>query len=219
MVFPGPLNTFKGLFVLLGHSYTWKCLYATFVRMITGFAASFLIAMMLGVIAGNYPFIRGILAPFFSALQSIPTASFIYLFIVLAGFRRAPVLMVAVISLPIIYQGIAGGIANIPQDIEDAMKIDGADFVAANLQVRLPLAYPYIAVALASSFSLCFKIEIMAEVITGSSVPGLGTAIAAARANDPTDMVPVMAYSLIAVAFVLAIDRLSSFIKDKIRSV
>ena len=89
----------------------------------------------------------------------------------------------------------------------------------ANLKVRLPLAYPYIAVAVASSFSLCFKIEIMAEVITGSSLPGLGTAIAAARANDPTDMVPVMAYSIIAVFAVLIIDRISSFIKGKIASV
>ena len=56
----------------------------------------------------------------------------------------------------------------------------------------------------------------MAEVITGSSLPGLGSAILGARSSDPTNMVPVFGYSLIAVGLMLMIDYLASLIRTKI---
>ena len=109
------------------------------------------------------------------------------------------------------------GVANVSPAIINATRLDGASFVKENLKIRLPLAFPYIAASMASAFSLCFKIEIMAEVITGSSVAGLGSAILGVRSSDPTNMIPVFGYSAIAVALMLVIDQFASLIRDKIR--
>ena len=217
MVFPGPFESFCYAFYLLGREYTWKCIAATMYRMLKGFGISLLFGIFFGVLAGNSRLAEELLQPAVIALRAVPTASLVYLFIVLAGFKNAPVYLVILISFPIIYEGVLGGIRNIPASIVNAMKVDGASFWRSNLKIRLPLALPYIIVAMTTSFSLCFKIEIMAEVITGASDVGLGSAILGMRASDPTNMVPIFGYSLIAVALMLLIDQLGSLIKDQIR--
>ena len=74
---------------------------------------------------------------------------------------------------------------------------------------------PYIVVGIASSFGLSLKIEIMAEVITGYTRLGLGSAILAAQRSDPTNMVPIFAYSFVAIVVMLVFDLLSNAIKKK----
>ncbi len=182
-----------------------------------GFGFSLLAGLLLGVIAGNFEVFGQLLQPSIIMLRAIPTASLVYLFIVLAGFKNAPIYLVFLISFPIIYEGVKTGVANVSPAIINATRLDGASFVKENLKIRLPLAFPYIAASMASAFSLCFKIEIMAEVITGSSVAGLGSAILGVRSSDPTNMIPVFGYSAIAVALMLVIDQLASLIRDKIR--
>lgn len=216
MVFPGPVQTFRHAFTLLGKSYTYRCLGATFSKMLCGYLFSFAAALLIGTISGNYPFFERLFSPFITTLRAVPTASLIYFFIVLVGFKKAPVMMVILICFPILYEGIAGGIRNIPVSILNACRLDGAGFIKRNLWIRLPLALPYIIVAMTSSFSLCFKIEIMAEVITGSTNAGLGSVIAASRSADPTNMVPIFAYSLIAVVIMLMIDFIGNTIRNKI---
>ena len=205
-IFPGPLKTISYAIELLQRPYTWRCIAATMGRMMRGFVIALLLAFFFGILAGNFPFIEQLLTPTMVALRAIPTASLVYLFIVLAGFKRAPMLLVILVCFPIIYEGVSAGIRNVPKGVINALKVDGARFFRSNLKIRIPLAMPYIIVAMVSSFSLSFKIEIMAEVITGSTNPGLGNAIAGARASDPTNMVPVFAYSLIAVVIMLMID-------------
>ncbi|MBQ1306920.1 MAG: ABC transporter permease subunit [Erysipelotrichaceae bacterium] len=215
MVFPGPLQTFRYAFALLGKSYTYRCLGATFSKMLCGYLISLAAALILGTVSGNSVFFERLLSPFITTLRAVPTASLIYFFIVLTGFKKAPMMMVILICFPILYEGIAGGIRNVPLSVLNACRLDGAGFIKRNLRIRLPLALPYIVVAMTSSFSLCFKIEIMAEVITGSANAGLGSVIAASRSADPTNMIPIFAYSLIAVAIMLMIDFIGSTIRNK----
>ena len=217
MVFPGPVESFRYAFYLLGREYTWRCIASTMSRMLKGFTISLILGIAFGVLSGNSSFFKQLIQPGIIALRAVPTASLVYLFIVLAGFKEAPVYLVMLISFPIIYEGVLGGIRNISASIVNAMKVDGASFFKSNLKIRLPLAMPYIIVAMTSSFSLCFKIEIMAEVITGASDAGLGSAILGMRSSDPTNMVPIFGYSLIAVGLMLIIDRIGGRIKDKIK--
>ena len=217
-IFPGPFKTISYAIELLQRPFTWRCIAATMSKMLSGFLIACLLAFVLGIIAGNYPFFDQLLSPTITVLRAVPTASLVYLFIVLAGFKKAPLFLVVLICFPIIYEGVKAGIANVSKGIINALKVDGADFLKANFKIRLPLAIPYIIVAMATSFSLSFKIEIMAEVITGSTNPGLGSAILGARASDPTNMVPVFAYSFIAVVIMLGIDFLSNMLKNKINA-
>ena len=219
MVFPGPVITLKYTLELLTREYTYRCIFSTMLRMLLGFSISLVLGLVFGVIAGNSDYIEKVLSPFFTMLRSIPTASLVYLFIVLAGFKRAPMYMVVIICFPIIYEGVTGGIKNVAKEYVEASRSDGASLWEENIKIRLPLAVPYIVVSMASAFSLCFKIEVMAEVITGSTIPGLGSAILGARSSDPTNMVPVFAYSLISIIIMILIDYLTIAIRNKSQSI
>ena len=217
-ILPGPRETFLASFRMLQGTYVYKCIFETLKRMVAGFTISFLIGLVLGCFAGNDERIRIFFEPFMTCLKAIPTASLVYLFIVLSGARNAPLYIVVLISLPIIYESVAGGIANLDPSVDKALRVDGGNAFTNTWKVKLPLAVPYIIVGMASSFTLSFKIEIMAEVITGYSKLGLGSAILASQRSDPTDMTDVFAYSLAAVLIVLLIDELAHILERKLRS-
>ena len=203
MIFPDPLSTFKETFRILGKSYIYKCIGWTMLRMIIGFSISFILALLFGVLAGNFPSFKVVLKPTITALKSIPTAALVFLFLVITNAKYAPIFIVILISFPILYEAVAAGVNNTSKEILDASKVDGANHAKMIWRIRLPLAIPYILVGITSSFALAFKIEIMAEVITGSTTDGLGSAILAAQKSDPSNMVTIFAYSLIAILFIL----------------
>lgn len=64
-----------------------------------------------------------------------------------------------------------------------------------------------------SSFALSFKIEIMAEVLTGYTRNGLGSAIQYARTSNPSDMATIFAYALIAIIIMLIVSLIEEIVK------
>lgn len=213
-IFPGPTTSIKQAIDMLSNSYVYKCIYQTMTRMIFGVLVAFVLAFILGIIAGNSYKFEELLSPTMTIFKSVPTASLVYLFLVVLGARLTPMFIVILISLPILYESILAGIKNTPVQILEASKLDGCDYLSENFYIRIPLAMSYIVVGLASTFALSIKIEIMAEVITGYTRLGLGSAILAAQRSDPTNMVPVFGYSLITVMIMLVFDFIASKVSE-----
>lgn len=218
-IFPGPFTTFKEAFKMLGDSYVYKCAFQTISRMLIGFAIALFIAVIFGIIAGNNDKVEEILRPTMTIFKSLPTATLVYLFIVLIGARTTPILIVILVAFPILYESVVGGIRSVPTTLIEASKIDASSNLDTIFWIKIPLAIPYVIVGISSSFGLSLKIEIMAEVITGYTRSGLGSAILAAQRSDPTNMVPVFAYSLIAIVIMLLSDLFSNRIKEKYQDV
>ena len=140
MVFPGPAESFRYAFELLKKPYTYRCISATMSRMLEGFLIALFWGLVFGIIAGNKTWIGDFLSPFITTLRAVPTASLVYLFIVLAGFKKAPVCLVVLICFPILYEGVKSGIENIPKNLIHATEVDGASFFRSNFRIYLPLA-------------------------------------------------------------------------------
>ena len=215
-ILPGPYTTLIAAIKMASDTYIYKCLYQTLIRMIGGFVISFVLAFILGVIAGNDNRIEELIKPTMTIFRSIPTATLVYLFLVVIGAKLTPMFIVILVSFPILYESVLGGIKSTPREILEAANMDTSSLLSINYYIRIPLAFPYIIVGIASSFALSLKIEIMAEVITGFTRLGLGSAILAAQRSDPTNMVPVFAYSMFAIVLMLLFDILANKIKDKI---
>lgn len=216
-IFPSPILTFSKFINLLGEKYTYQCLGYTFLRMLAGFGLSFVVALLFGILAGNHPNFYQFLKPLMTVIKSIPTVALVFLFIVLVVPKNAPIFVVFVICFPILYEGVAGGIKNVDKDMIEASKVDGANYFKSTLFIKLPLAIPYIIVGVVSSFALSFKIEIMAEVITGVTARGLGSAISNARNDDPGNTAAVFAYALLAVLIVLLVSLIEEVVKYLIK--
>ena len=212
-IFPNPVLTMEKFVVILGEPYTYKCLGYTFLRMLIGFGASFIAALIFGVLAGNNEKIYQFLKPLMVVIKSIPTVALVFLFLVMINAKNAPIFVVFVICFPILYEGVVGGIKNVSDDVIEASKVDGANYFIGTLFVKLPLAIPYIVVSMVSSFALSFKIEIMAEVITGYTRNGLGSVIHFTQVDDPSNMAGIFAYSLLAIIIMLLVSLLEEVVK------
>mgnify|MGYP003293827541 CR=1 FL=1 len=216
MIFPNPLVTLKETLKLLGKSFTYKCIFQSLLKTFLGFLLSFVFAMLLGVIAGNIEEFRTILSPLLSVLKSIPTATLVFLFLVLVGAKNAPIIMVFIICFPIIYEAVVRGFENIDINIKRAAVMDGANLSQKLFKIYIPIISPYIIVGIASSFSLSFKIEIMSEVISGTTTDGLGSMISACQKSDPTNMTPIFAYSLIGIVIIAIFSLALYFLERKV---
>lgn len=212
-IFPSPIVTFQKFFELLGVAYTYKCIAYTLLRIIAGFAISFVLAFIVGVFAGNHPSLYQFLKPLMIVLKSVPTVALVFFFIILFA-AQASIFIVLLICFPILYEGVAGGIKNVEKDYLEAAQVDGAGYLKRTTHIKIPLAFPYIVVAMISSFALSFKIGVMAEAMSGFTINGLGGLIQAAKndASDPDYMIRIFAYSLIAIVLMLIVSLLQEII-------
>lgn len=213
MVIPNPVETIVAAINLLGKPYTYKSIGFTLLRVLLGFGFSFVLALILGIIAGNFEPFSNVLKPSLVFMKCIPTAAIIFLFAVLVGSQNASTLVTILVSFPILYEAVFNGMKNVPQNVSWAEKIDGANFFKRNFFVHLPLSIPYIVVGILSSFSLSFKVEIMSEIISGSTNHGIGSAIKGAINADATNMLDVFAYSLITILIVIIITSIALILK------
>ena len=215
LILPDPFVTIKETIMLLGKSFTYKCIASSLIRLFIGFVISLFFAIIFGVIAGNNKFIKNLFTPFISSIKSIPTAALVFLFLVILGARNTPIVMVIFVAFPILYEALVGGIENMDQDVIKAMKLESTSKIRNVLLVQLPLVMPYLLVGIASSFSLSFKIEIMSEILTGDTRLGLGSAILSFQKTDPINMVPIFSYSLIVIILSLIFTGIINLLKKK----
>ena len=211
--FPNPIDTFKTFGQLLAGSYIWKSIGMSLLRTLIGFAIAFVAALILSFFVGTFKKLQAFLKPLFIVLKSAPTAAFVFLFLLLLGSDYAPIAIATLLSFPILYEAFVGGMNSLPEQVEMAMRLDSKNKFNNFFKIRLPIAFPYVLVGLASSFALSLKTTIMAEIITGSTNYGLGSAINYYRTMNPGDMTPIFAIALIAVLIIMLFDLLSFVVK------
>ena len=217
LVVPSPIDTIKLMGKYLAEGYTYVCLGYSLLRMVLGFLVAFVIALILGLIVNDNEKLYQFFTPTMTFFKAIPTAALVFLFIVMLGAQQAPMLVVILIAIPILYEAVVGGFKNSSKDVLESGRVDGAGKAKIVLSIQLPLSIPYIIIGMISAFSLSFKIEIMAEVITGSTENGIGCLIKGAQISDPTDLTPIFSYSLIAVILMLVITLAAFLITEKIK--
>ena len=215
LVFPDPIETFKQCGLMLSEAYIYKCIGWTILRTLVGFSIAFILALVLGILAGTYKKFQLFLKPIMIVLKSAPTAAFVFLFLILSGSTYAPIYIVIILAFPILYEAVVAGLNSISDEIKDALKVDSGKFFVPLFKVKIPLSIRFIAVGLASSFALSFKTSIMAEIIAGDTNYGLGSAITSYRNSEPTNLAPVFAITLIAIVIILLVDLISILIKKK----
>ena len=212
MIFPSPISASEAMIGLLGKAVTYQYLGLTLLRMLIGFLIAFFFALVFGIFAGHNPSFYIFLKPLMNVLKSVPTVAFVYLFIIIFQPRHAPVYVVILVSLPILFESVVTGIKKTDPDVLDAARVDGASKIDEIFKIRLPLATSYILVGISSSLAMSFKVEIMAEVLTGMTKGGIGAAISAFQGSE-TNLNNVFGYTLIVIIIVLLFTSVSEYLK------
>lgn len=208
-------------------SKTWSLLFAddarkTFIalgysllKLTIGFVISFLLAAILGTLAAIFPLFEAFERSHVILFRSVPTAG-IAMILGTAFWLEIPALQPFIpsilsflIAFPIFYQAFLDGVSAISREEKDALRLEGAEKkIFTIFNVYWPDSQEFILMSLKQAFGLSLKVTIMSEIVTNSgtvTAMGLGTLIGKSI-QEKADLNLAMAYSLIAVLFVLLID-------------
>jgi len=197
-----------------GAGGTWGNIGWTFLRLAIGYIIAFLLASLLGTLAGLYPVFRAFFRPWVGFAKAVPTAAVVIVLIGLFFGPRnvwaltfAPSFLTLMVAFPLLYEAFMRGIQDEDPIILDALRLDGGvRRVHAVRTVLWPDSRPYIRLALAQSLGLSLKVSVMSEILTANSSAraGIGGLISLTRQDGNIE--EVMAYALIALLLMLFID-------------
>lgn len=213
---PYPHEVFSKLHEVLwfpGYSAnTWIAMGWSLARILIGFAISLVFGGLLGTLGGLSRNVSAFMTPYVTFSKTMPTAAFVLILVgIFYSFRGLPpyipCFLVFLVAFPMIYEAFRSGIRSESKDVQDALELDcGKKSVQAVAYVLWPDSQSYISLSLVQSLGLSMKVSIMSEILVNSSESqgGLGALIQIAQRDLAMD--EVIAYSLIAILLILAVD-------------
>jgi NitT/TauT family transport system permease protein len=154
--------------------------FATFVRVLGGFAIGALPALMLGLLMGASTFIYRLFNPLIQILRPIPPIAYIPLAILWFGLGNPPAFFLISLGafFPVLMNTISG-VRHVDRLLIRAARNLGANGPTLFLRIILPAAMPHILTGLRVGIGVAFIVVIVAEMIAVNS--GLGYRILEAR--------------------------------------
>lgn len=223
-----PWETFLSMGELLfGNAapITWSAIGWTLLRLIIGFAISFVLAMGLGTLGALFSKLEDTLKPFIVFFKTIPTAAIVLilgaLWIVpgkLAYADYIPSVLTFFVAFPILYEAFVKGIREEEAEVLDALALEsGRRSLKSVVFVLWPDAFPYISLGIAQSLGLSLKVTIMSEVLSANSAThyGIGSLIMECQTNPMLKVESILPYSVIALLLMFVLDIPMFVIKHK----
>jgi NitT/TauT family transport system permease protein len=202
---PSPAQVAVRLAELARDGTLWPSVQASIVRMLLGFALSLALGLALGVAMGLSATTDSCLRSLFLGVQTLPSAAWVPIALLLFGLGDAAIYFVIVMSsMAAMAIATADGIARISPTYLRAARSLGTSGFALSTRVALPAALPSVVTGIKLGWTLGWHGVVSAELIKSSI--GLGYLLHAGRElNDAAQVVGIM---LITVLIGLLLDRL-----------
>lgn len=169
----GPLETLARLASLVGEATFWATVAFTLARITLGFAAAFLLALALGVLAHRHPWVRRFVGPALSFLKSVPIVCVIVLLLLWVGSRRVSAIAVFLAVFPAVYFSVVEGLPQADAKVDDMLRTFGVGPVRRMLAHGWPSLVPYLVATCRNACGMAWKAGVAAEVI-GSPTGTMG---------------------------------------------
>ncbi len=203
--FPSPAQVGERLWQLAADGQLWPSVRASVVRMALGFALSAVLGLLVGLAMGPSELVSSALRSVFLGLQTLPSAAWVPISLLIFGLSDAAIYFVIVMSSTAAMAiATADGIAHIPPTYLRAARTLGTPPAAMSTRVVLPAALPGIVTGIKLGWTLGWHGVVSAELIKSSV--GLGFLLHAGRElNDAAQVIGVM---LVTIFLGLVLDRL-----------
>lgn len=206
-----PLHVLNSLARLLLKGQTYQAALTSTLRILLGFLASLVAALLLAAGAHKSVLVKELAAPLVSAARSVPVASFVILAIILVSTRWLSTLIAFVIGFPVIYLNLLEGIKNRDPKLGQMATVFRVPFFRRLFYINLPQMMPYLRAGAVTALGLCFKSGIAAEVI-GIPNGTIGEALYRVKVNYYT--ADLFAWTIIIVALSLLMSALVKRLLD-----
>jgi NitT/TauT family transport system permease protein len=196
-LFPSPVQVGQRLWELATDNYLWPSVRATFARMGVGFAIAASIGLLVGLCMGTSRVVNGCLRSLFLGLQTLPTAAWVPVSLLIFGLSDHGIYFVIIMSsAPAVAIATSDGILHIPPIYLRVARTLGTPGYAMPTRVMLPASLPSIVTGLKLGWTLAWHGGVSAELI--KSTIGLGFLLQMGRElNDAAQVIGVMVLTIL----------------------
>lgn len=214
---PSPFTVIKTMLFLLGEKEFWSDISFSAVRVIISYGLSFVLALAFGIVGGCYEKVDILLSPLVKAMRSIPVASIVILVLLWVKSRNLSLVVSFLVVFPLLYESVLSGMRNTDSLLLEAAVNYGIKGYRRLRYIYLPSLFPYLENGIKSSFGLCWKSAMAAEVI-GLPSHSIGSRLYEAKVylDTPSLFAWTVAIVLLAVVFEKLAFLLFSLVKKRV---
>jgi len=206
LLLPTPFQVLKRAIELMQSVQFWQITVVSIGRIVLGAASAVLLGVVLAIVCSASPLMEALVAPVMTAVQAAPVASFAILVQLWIERDFVPVLICAMMVLPVVWSNVCTGIRQTDRQLLEMAKVYRLRRLQILRRIYIPSVLPYFQAACSSALGLGWKAGIAAEVLT---VPGLsiGRMIAESKLYILTE--DLFAWTLVVVLLSLFLQRIA----------
>jgi NitT/TauT family transport system permease protein len=196
-LFPSPLQVLTRLVELTADGLFLPSIQATLSRMLVGFSIAAALGLLIGLVMGTSEVINRCLKSLFLGLQTLPTAAWVPISLLIFGLKDTGIYFVIIMSsVPAVAIATSDAIMHIPPIILRAARTLGTPVYSMPARVILPAALPNIVTGIKMGWTFAWHGGVSAELIKSSI--GLGFLLHMGRElNDASQIIGIMVVTIL----------------------
>ena len=166
LLLPSPLETGRELVKLARSAVFWLTVGRSVLRILAGILIAVLLGAALALLTHKSALFKALLAPVMTLVKSTPVASFIILALVWLGRGAVPLVIAALMVLPVVWSNVSQGLSGIDPQLLELAEVYHLPKLRVLRRITWPSVLPHLRAALCSALGLGWKAGIAAEVLT-----------------------------------------------------
>lgn len=166
LLLPTPLQVLRRLGELVVTVDFWRTTAFSIGRILLGMASAVVLGVVLAVLCTASSLADALVAPVMTVMLTTPVASFAILVQLWVERNYVPVLICAMMVLPVVYGNVCTGIRETDPQLLEMARVYRLPWLRILRRIYVPSVMPYFRAACSSALGLGWKAGIAAEVLT-----------------------------------------------------
>lgn len=205
LLLPYPLTVLQTLAALAGTGQFWLTVLSSLGRILAGMALGTALGLVLACLTCLSPLLDALLSPAIRVVRATPVASFILLVLLWVYRSWVPVVISALMVLPVVWSNLARGIREVDRELLEMARAYRFSRWKTVKLLYLPSLRPYFLSAVTTAMGLAWKSGVAAEVLC-TPRPAIGTQIYNTKLY--LEIPELFAWTAVVVALSLALEKL-----------
>lgn len=166
LLLPTPVQVLRCLGGLMQTAAFWQITLVSIGRILLGVGCAVALGTILAVLTSRSRVLNALIAPALTATQATPVASFTILVLIWLERDVVPVLICALMGLPVVFNSVAAGIRVTDPQLLEMAKVFRLTRWQTFKRIYIPSVMPFFRTACSNALGLGWKAGIAAEVLT-----------------------------------------------------
>lgn len=165
LLLPYPATVAAALVRLCGDPLFWATAFASLARILLGLAAGTALGALLAALTCASRWCDRLLSPAIRVIRATPVASFILLVLLWTSRNSVPLIIAALMVLPVIWANLSRGIRETDPQLLELARAYRFPFAKTVKLIYLPSLRPYFLSGITTAMGLAWKSGVAAEVL------------------------------------------------------